>query len=76
MVTREATRPLMIEVQALVDQAGSNPKRVSVGLEQNRLALQLAVLHKHGGIATHDQDVFVNVVGGYYRWVKLLLIWW
>ena len=64
MVTREATRPLMIEVQALVDQAGSNPKRVSVGLEQNRLALQLAVLHKHGGIATHDQDVFVNVVGG------------
>jgi DNA repair protein RadA/Sms len=64
MVTREATRPLMVEVQALVDQAGGNPKRVSVGLEQNRLALQLAVLHKHGGIATHDQDVFVNVVGG------------
>jgi len=53
MVTREATRPLMIEVQALVDQAGGNPKRVSVGLEQNRLALQLAVLHKHGGVATH-----------------------
>lgn len=64
MVTREATRPLMVEVQALVDQAGGNPKRVSVGLEQNRLALQLAVLHKHGGVATHDQDVFVNVVGG------------
>jgi len=54
----------MVEVQALVDQAGGNPKRVSVGLEQNRLALQLAVLHKHGGVATHDQDVFVNVVGG------------
>ena len=64
MVTREATRPLMFEVQALVDQAGGNPKRVSVGLEQNRLALQLAILHKHGGVSTHDQDVFVNVVGG------------
>ena len=64
MVTREATRPLMIEVQALVDQASGNPKRVCVGLDQNRLALQLAVLHKHGGVATHDQDVFVNVVGG------------
>ncbi len=64
MVTREATRPLLIEVQALVDQAGANPKRVCVGLEQNRLALQLAILHKHGGIATFDQDVFVNVVGG------------
>ena len=64
MVTREATRPLLIEVQALVDQAGGNPKRVCVGLEQNRLSLQLAILHKHGGIATFDQDVFVNVVGG------------
>ncbi len=64
MVTREATRPLMVEVQALVDDATGNPKRVCVGLEQNRLSLQLAILHKHGGIATHDQDVFVNVVGG------------
>ncbi len=64
MVTREATRPLMIEMQALVDQASGNPRRVCVGLDQNRLALQLAVLHKHGGVATHDQDVFVNVVGG------------
>ncbi len=64
MVTREATRPLMVEIQALVDTASGNPKRVCVGLDQNRLALQLAVLHKHGGIATHDQDVFVNVVGG------------
>ena len=64
MVTREATRPLLIELQALVDQASGNPRRVCVGLEQNRLALQLAVLHKHGGISTHDQDVFVNVVGG------------
>lgn len=64
MVVREATRPLMIEVQALVGQSSGNPKRVSVGLEQNRLALQLAILHKHGGIATFDQDVFMNVVGG------------
>ncbi|MBE8190315.1 MAG: DNA repair protein RadA, partial [Candidatus Thioglobus sp.] len=64
MVTREASRPLLVEVQALVDNATGNPRRVCVGLEQNRLALQLAVLHKHGGIATHDQDVFVNVVGG------------
>ena len=64
MVTREATRPLLVEVQALVDQSLGNPKRVCVGLEQNRLALQLAVLHKHGGVATFDQDVFVNVVGG------------
>lgn len=64
MVVREATRPLMIEVQALVDQSSGNPKRISVGLEQNRLALQLAILHKHGGIVTFDQDVFMNVVGG------------
>lgn len=64
MVTREASRPLLIELQALVDQSSGNPRRVCVGLEQNRLALQLAVLHKHGGITTHDQDVFVNVVGG------------
>lgn len=64
MVTREATRPLMVEFQALVDQSNGNPKRVCVGLDQNRLALQLAILHKHGGIATFDQDVFVNVVGG------------
>ena len=64
MVTREATRPLLIEIQALVDQSNGNPKRVSVGLDQNRLSLQLAILHKHSGIATFDQDVFVNVVGG------------
>jgi DNA repair protein RadA/Sms len=64
MVTREATRPLMIEVQALIDQSNGTPKRVSVGLDQHRLALQPAILHKHGGIATFDQDVFVNVVGG------------
>jgi len=64
MVTREATRPILIEVQALVDQSNGAPKRVSVGMDQNRLALQLAILHKHGGIATFDQDVFINVVGG------------
>jgi len=64
MVVREATRPLLIEIQALVDQANGPVKRVSVGLDQNRLSLQLAILHKHGGIATFDQDVFVNIVGG------------
>jgi len=64
MVTREATRPLLIEIQALVDQTNGTPKRVSVGLDHNRLALQLAILHKHSGIATFDQDVFINVVGG------------
>ncbi len=64
MVVREASKPLLVEIQALVDYANGNPKRVCVGLEQNRLSLQLAVLHRHGSIATHDQDVFVNVVGG------------
>ena len=65
MVTREGTRPLLVEVQALVDQSNlGNPRRVSLGLEQNRLAMLLAVLHRHGGVAAYDQDVFVNVVGG------------
>jgi len=65
MVTREGTRPLLVEVQALVDASPlSNPRRVAVGLEGNRLAMLLAVLHRHGGIAVSDQDVFVNVVGG------------
>jgi DNA repair protein RadA/Sms len=65
MVTQEGTRPLLVEVQALVDDArGMNPRRLSVGLEQNRLAMLLAVLHRHGGIAAFDQDVFVNAVGG------------
>ena len=64
-VTREGTRPLLVEVQALVDSSPlSNPRRVAVGLEQNRLAMLLAVLHRHGGIGVADQDVFVNVVGG------------
>ncbi len=65
MVTIEGSRPLLVEVQALVDESHlSNPRRVTVGLEHNRLAMLLAVLHRHGGIATYDQDVFVNVVGG------------
>ncbi len=65
MVTREGTRPLLVEVQALVDESPlSNPRRVTLGLEQNRLSMLLAVLHRHGGIAMFDQDVYVNVVGG------------
>ncbi len=65
LVTQEGTRPLLVEVQALVDEAHApNPRRLSVGLEQNRLALLLAVLHRHSGIACFDQDVFVNAVGG------------
>ncbi|HBK47249.1 MAG TPA: DNA repair protein RadA [Xanthomonadaceae bacterium] len=65
MVTREGTRPLLVEVQALVDSSPlSNPRRVAVGLEQNRLAMLLAVLHRHGGVMVGDQDVFINVVGG------------
>jgi DNA repair protein RadA/Sms len=65
MVTLEGSRPLLVEVQALVDESHlSNPRRVTLGLEQNRLAMLLAVLHRHGGVVTYDQDVFVNVVGG------------
>ncbi|MCH8846996.1 MAG: DNA repair protein RadA [Proteobacteria bacterium] len=65
MVTKEGTRPLLVEVQALVDTSHlGNPRRVSVGLEQNRLSMLLAVLHRHAGINTSDQDVFINVVGG------------
>ena len=65
MVVWEGTRPLLVEIQALVDDSQlANPRRVTVGLDQNRLAMLLAVLHRHGGIAIGDQDVFVNVVGG------------
>jgi len=65
MVTQEGTRPLLVELQALVDEAHSpQPRRLTVGLEQNRLAMLLAVLHRHAGIALFDQDVFVNAVGG------------
>jgi DNA repair protein RadA/Sms len=65
MVTQEGTRPLLVELQALVDEAhGAAPRRLAVGLEQNRLAMLLAVLHRHAGIACFDQDVFLNAVGG------------
>lgn len=65
MVVWEGTRPLLVEVQALVDATqGGYPRRVAVGLDQNRLAMLLAVLHRHGGLHCSDQDVFVNVVGG------------
>lgn len=65
MVTQEGTRPLLVEVQALVDASHlPNARRLSVGLEQNRLAMLLAVLHRHAGIAAFDQDVFINAVGG------------
>lgn len=64
-VTWEGSRPLLVEVQALVSSAhGGSPRRVAVGLEQNRLAMLLAVLQRHGGVMTYDQDVFLNVVGG------------
>ncbi|WP_374265540.1 DNA repair protein RadA [Zoogloea sp.] len=65
LVTQEGTRPLLVEIQALVDSAHSpSPRRLSVGLEQNRLAMLLAVLHRHAGVVCFDQDVFVNAVGG------------
>jgi DNA repair protein RadA/Sms len=65
MVTWEGSRPLLVEVQALVDDSHlANPRRVTIGFEHNRLAMLLAVLHRHGNIATYQQDVFVNVVGG------------
>jgi DNA repair protein RadA/Sms len=65
MVTREGTRPLLVEVQALVDESPlANPRRVALGLDGNRLSMLLAVLHRHGGVAMFNQDVFVNVVGG------------
>ncbi|MBW7925620.1 MAG: DNA repair protein RadA, partial [Burkholderiaceae bacterium] len=64
-ITQEGTRPLLVEIQALVDTAHvPNPRRLSVGLEHNRLAMLLAVLHRHAGIGCYDQDVFVNAVGG------------
>ena len=65
MATQEGTRPLLVEIQALVDAAHvPNPRRLTVGLEATRLAMLLAVLHRHAGVATFDQDVFVNAVGG------------
>ena len=65
MVTREGTRPLLVEVQSLVDSSHvQQPRRVCVGIEQNRLAMLLAVLHRHAGVSSYDNDIFVNVVGG------------
>jgi DNA repair protein RadA/Sms len=64
VATQEGTRPLLVEIQALVDSGGPSPRRLSVGLERDRLAMLLAVLHRHAGIACFDQDVFVNAVGG------------
>ncbi len=64
LVTLEGTRPLLVEIQALVDSGGPNPRRLSVGLERDRLAMLLAVLHRHAGVSCMDQDVFVNAVGG------------
>jgi len=64
MVTVEGTRPLLVEIQALVDSGGPSPRRLSVGLDRDRLAMLLAVLHRHAGVACMDQDVFVNAVGG------------
>lgn len=65
LVTQEGSRPLLVEIQALVDTSHvPTPRRLTVGLEQNRLAMLLAVLHRHAGIAVYDQDVFVNAVGG------------
>ena len=64
MVTQEGTRPLLVEIQALVDAAHGNPRRLTVGLDSQRLAMLLAVLHRHAGIVCFDQDVFVNAVGG------------
>ncbi len=64
-VTREGSRPLLLELQALVDESrAGNPRRVAAGMDQNRLSLLLAILHRHGGVASYDRDVFVNVVGG------------
>ena len=64
LVTLEGTRPLLVEVQALVDSGGASPRRLSVGLDRDRLAMLLAVLHRHAGVACMAQDVFVNAVGG------------
>jgi len=64
MAAVEGTRPMLVEVQALVDKGGPSPRRLSLGLERDRLAMLLAVLHRHGGVPTSDQDVFVNAVGG------------
>jgi DNA repair protein RadA/Sms len=64
LVTLEGTRPMLVEIQALVDSGGPSPRRLSVGLDRDRLAMMLAVMHRHAGVQSMDQDVFVNAVGG------------
>ncbi len=64
LVTVEGTRPMLVEIQALVDSGGPSPRRLSVGLDRDRLAMLLAVLHRHAGVSCTDQDVFINAVGG------------
>lgn len=64
MVSWEGSRPLLVEIQALVDQSFGQPKRLAAGLDNHRVNILLAVLHKHAGVATYDQDVFINAVGG------------
>jgi DNA repair protein RadA/Sms len=64
LATQEGTRPLLVEIQALVDPSHGNPRRLTVGLEAQRLAMLLAVLHRHAGLVCFDQDVFINAVGG------------
>jgi DNA repair protein RadA/Sms len=65
MVSREGTRPFLVEVQALVSEShGGHPRRISVGLESNRLAMLIAILQRHGSVPLYDQDVFINAVGG------------
>ena len=65
MVSHEGSRPMLVEVQALVNESHAPAaRRVTLGLDPNRLAMLLAVLHRHGGVATYDLDVFINVVGG------------
>ena len=65
MVSREGTRPFLVEIQALVSEChGGQPRRLSVGLESNRLAMLIAILQRHGSVPLFDQDVFINAVGG------------
>ena len=75
MVVWEGTRPLLLEIQALVDESVlAQARRVVVGLEQNRLVMLLAILNRHGGLQVADQDVFVNAVGE-SEYLRLAVIW-
>lgn len=64
MVTKEGSRPILLEIQALVVQSHQNAKRICVGIDNNRLAMLLAILDRHGGVQCYDSDIFINVVGG------------